>query len=334
MNKQTIIRYFNKKLTDREVSVLFRWIEASEDNRRYFNIVKNLWTASSLNVELDTEPDFNDLKKRIAFISQKSKSRTVFMRYIVRAAAILVLPLAVSVLWLINERNSHTLLVQNDNPIVRIYTPLCTKAEVTLPDGTHVWLNSGTSLTYPRLFEGKERQVKLEGEAYFDVAENKSYPFVVLIPHKLTINVTGTSFNVRAYAEDEDAEMTLIDGTINLHPEGSKQICMEPKQSVRCLRAGNVVHLKSDVDTDLYTSWKDGILSFEDVSMTDLAKRLERWYGVNIHIDDRRVLKHRYSGRFQEESIKQVLELIKQTSNIGYRIEEKEVFLFTEKQHP
>jgi len=332
MNKKFIIHYLKNELTGSETEKLFRWIERNEHNRRYFNTVKNLWVINSLQQPPDLPADIDDLKKRIERKNNFRPTFSVSMRYLTRIAAMLAVPLALGMLWITLEHKAVPPLMQTDNQQISIYAPLCTRAEMVLPDGSKVWLNSGSKLSYPRLFEGTARNVILEGEAYFDVVKNEHYPFIVKTPHKIDVKVKGTRFNLCAYGDDDRAELTLVSGAVDFINENSgKKISLKPLQSVSYTRNDDEVAVKSNVNTAFYTSWKEGVLIFDNVPLFDLSKRLERWYGVTINFEDNDILNYTYTGRFKEEAIWQVLELIQQSSNIAYRVEDKQVFLFRKK---
>ena len=332
MNKITIIRYLNDETTESETTDLFHWIEQSPSNRRYFNAVKNLWVSQNLHQPTDVATDFDDLEKRINRSVHPHSTFPSSIQNLTRIAALLAIPLALMLLWMVlKPQKELPLLTQIDNPWINIYAPLCTRAHVQLPDGTNVWLNSGSKLSYPRLFEGDARTVYLEGEAYFDVVTNDYYPFIVNTVHKMDVEVRGTSFNISAYKNDSWAILTLVSGTLNFVDKSTgKKTRLNPLQSAsyQQMDQASLIVIQSDVNTDLYTSWKDGILVFDRVPMLDLANRLERWYGVTIHIEDSDMLHYTYTGRFKEETIGHVLELIKQSSNIAYKMEEKQVFLY------
>lgn len=326
MNKQTIIRFLNGELGETEKDALFTWIEASDENRRYFNTVKNLWTASIIDRPANVRPDFIGLRQLIV----SSRRRRTLGYYALRAAAAVALPLAVGLAWLIADRNRTVEpMSQTDYPLVSVYTPLCARSEVMLPDGTKVWLNSGSKLTYPRMFEGAVREVILDGEGFFDVVKNRDHPFVVRTVDKIDVQVKGTVFNLSAYA-GESAELTLVEGAVDLSREDTgRKIAVRPRESVRVGDEG--FEVRRNVNTDMYTGWKDGTLAFDDISMREMARRLERWYGVTIVIEDDGLLDFKYTGRFREETIGQVLDLIRQTSWIDYRMEDKTVYLSRKK---
>ena len=145
--------------------------------------------------------------------------------------------------------------------------------------------------------------------------------------------MTGTSFNLSAYAEDRDAEITLVNGSVELLDlnRGDK-MRMKPRQLARYIPGNTSFDVEDNVDTDLYTAWRDGILVFDNVDLQQFIRKIERWYGVEIVIGDTKLLNYTYTGKFKEETIRQVLELMKQTSDLDYKISDKEITLTLKKK--
>ncbi len=326
MNKKTIIRYLMNELNKEETSQLFNWVEASPENRRYFNTIKNLWALNS-NTASSTAPDFARLKLKIQTRSRSSKI-IQFTGYLSKIAAILFIPATIGLLWLALGNTKQDNLPQTGQSDISIYTPLGSRAEFTLPDGTKVWLNSGSQLTYPHHFTGSRRKVSLKGEAYFEVTKNKDFPFYVSTPRGSNVLVKGTSFNLCAYDTDLTTAVTLVNGEVDfLHEKSNQTIRILPGQHVRYEEQRQTFSRPSDVATDIYTSWKEGILVFDHLPLPELIKRIERWYGVLIRVTDTTLLDFTYTGKIKEESISQVLEMLRQTSDISYKIDGKNILL-------
>lgn len=154
---------------------------------------------------------------------------------------------------------------------------------ITLSDGTRVHLNAETKLTYPVCFSSKERIVQIEGEAYFDVAPDKEHPFIVKTSHT-SIQVTGTSFNVRAYADEETESTTLISGTVKIS-SGNEAFELVPNQHYTYNKSTNT-NTVTNVNTELYTSWESGSFIFLNVPLENVMSYLSKWYGFEYSFDD------------------------------------------------
>ncbi len=207
-----------------------------------------------------------------------------------------------------------------------INVPYGERSEITLYDGTRVWLNSGTKLKFPTVFKSEERRIYLEGEAFFDVAKNKHQPFVVGTS-SMDIEVLGTRFNVNAYPDEQLISATLEEGKIvakNLHD--NKVITLSPGyQAVLDLKSNLFADKK--VDTELYTSWKENLLRFQDASFDDVITKMERWYDVDITINENLEITKLYTLTIKTESLREMLGLLSYTTPIKYEIIENKVFI-------
>jgi ferric-dicitrate binding protein FerR (iron transport regulator) len=194
-------------------------------------------------------------------------------------------------------------------------------AEVILADQTHVWLNSGARLAYPSNFHGKTRGVKLTGEAYFEVKRNEKQPFEVNT-HGLIINVLGTSFNVDAFEGSKLVNVTLVEGKVNLeNVEGKVLATLAPNENASYNTNNNTIEI-SKVNTTFYTSWKEGTIYFKDEKLVDIAKKLERWYNVEVVFDQESVKELKFTGAIlKNKPIDQIMEILKYTSDVDYSID-------------
>lgn len=175
--------------------------------------------------------------------------------------------------------------------------------KVILQDGSVVWLNSKSTLTYPAKFKADSRRVTLDGEGYFDIRKDKSRPFVVNVTG-MSINVTGTQFNVKAYKEDDNVSATLVDGKISIgykNESGSEQEykLKQGEQSVLDKESGNID--VKEVNTSIYTSWKDGIYFFDKQRLESIMNDLGRWYGLEVIFMDDNAKNRVLSGKLNRE---------------------------------
>ncbi len=225
---------------------------------------------------------------------------------------------------------------------------LGSKSKIQLPDGTEVWINSGSKLTYSGSFKGSTREVVLDGEAYFDVVRDPAHPFIVHTSN-IDIRVVGTAFNVKAYDADNTIEATLIHGSIevvNRNQPDAPKVMLKPHEKIifnkelhllkekaelakssapeELLRNSTILITplaKNIADSSISeTSWVYNRIAFEDEKMTDVAKKLERWYNVNIEITDEKIRNIRVSGAFIDESIEEAMKDLQLLIPFKYQI--------------
>jgi len=244
-------------------------------------------------------------------------------------------------------------------PVNKVTVPLGSRSIVELPDGTIVTLNAGSCLQYAASFGEKSREIILEGEGYFKVARNEAIPFIVRAKD-VTIKALGTEFNVTAYPEEKMVRTTLVKGSVSIREDGNqataKELILKPQQTVIIKytteskselevtsQPSNNNHVaiqnpdvapKSDVvleesakKTLLYTSWKDPRWIIESEPLEEVAVKLQRRYDVRIIILDDDLKRYPFSGIITDETLEQVLEIMKATVPIDYTVKRKTVWL-------
>jgi ferric-dicitrate binding protein FerR (iron transport regulator) len=231
-----------------------------------------------------------------------------------------------------------------------VVAPLGSKTRMVLSDGTKVWLNAGSKLRYPVNFMQSSRDVYLEGEGYFEVTKNKERKFIVHTS-LLNIQVFGTEFNVKAYPEEEIIETTLVNGSVAIeNSETSKlklsPVFLVPNQMARFHKSDESLTITSasgqkkiekierenlvvipKIDPVVYTSWKDARWVIQSETLESLSVKLERKYDVEIEFNDAALKRYKFSGTLADETLEQVLNVIKITAPINYKIENKKVYL-------
>ena len=246
------------------------------------------------------------------------KKRMKALTLMTRAAAVLFIPLAIyTVIDLMSD--SKVTEAQDDIAMTeRLYrVDNGVKGKVTLPDGTTVQLNSGSELLLSDSFSS-ERSVSLKGEGYFEVKADTSNPFYIKTPKDVTIKVTGTTFNLCCYQEEQE---------VKLMKDSRTWYRMTEQEEVSIL--GEEIITVTEVAEES-TAWTTGSLMFEDTSMKEVISRMERWYGKKIVVNDPSIYESSFTGDFRSESIGQVLELLRITSGINYTVEEDKITLSKE----
>jgi len=212
-----------------------------------------------------------------------------------------------------------------------------------LADGTKVWLNAGSRLVYPKLFSGKTREVQLEGEAFFDVADRAHQPFFVHTG-KITVRVLGTRFDVKAYREDEKVSATLISGKIQviMNDDPEKKILLSPHEKLTVVnggaKGGTIVENELRYQVQLLpqadrteavaeTAWMDNKMVFNNETFEDVALQLERRYAVHVEFGDEELKHEHVSGVFEKETLQQALDILKMTTKFNYQIDSNRVRL-------
>jgi len=235
-------------------------------------------------------------------------------------AAVLLLPVIAINIYLYTSKPQH----QTSGQVVQYVVPEGQKSKVILADGTQVWLNSCSTLSVS-MDNSSRRKVQLIGEAYFDVAKDKKVPFLVETKD-YSVKVYGTQFNVRAYNDQNESETILKEGSVSILTNSKEEIKMAPSQ--RFLLDSGKKHTISEVNPDLYLSWKDNVLKINNEKLQDLVVRMEHWYGVKIQINDyERVKDLKYTLTIKTESLREMLDLMNYVTPITYKIEGENVVL-------
>ena len=198
------------------------------------------------------------------------------------------------------------------------------KAEVVLPDGSNVWINSGSTLTYDRHFNGKERSVYLQGEAYFEVTENKKRPFIVHTKH-ITVQARGTSFNVRSYETDSLASAVLLEGKVKVSASGHETILSVNERATFDKRKQTL--LADRVEALNFIEWKNGNIYFSNQTYDEIARALSRIYNVEIQFASEQLRPMRFSGTLGSSGIKNALDILSMTSPMYYEMKDTTIIL-------
>ena len=192
------------------------------------------------------------------------------------------------------------------------------RTNIVLPDGTKVWLNSGSELSFNNNFQTKERNVKLEGEAYFSVKKDKLHPFKIN-SQGIEVKVLGTQFNLKAYPNENVVSATLVEGSLQVSSK-SQQTTIEPNQKIIYLKDTQKMALIELSDTSPETEWIDGRMIFRNESLGDLELKLERWFDVDISFADEKVKQLRFTGTLDRESILETLSYFNYSPHLAYKL--------------
>lgn len=302
MNTELLYKYISGNTNDLERRLVSDWIQESDEHLREYMALRKLYDVSIW----QPESVIKDVKTH----SSRHRFWIGFVKVAVAASVLLVLGLR----WFTWDKTDIT--------YQSVYVPAGQRAELKLADGTKVWLNSRSKLTFPTEFNEDYRTVTLEGEGYFEVIGNKEQPFIVET-NKFDIKVVGTEFNVCAYNEDEFWETALLKGKIEVLPSGlrTKGIYMEPLMK---LTNENGKLIKSRIHSDEYYRWREGLICFTDINLKDLFEKLKLYYDVNFVINNVEVLDNRYSGKFRtSDGIIHVLNVLKLDNHFDYERDEE-----------
>ncbi len=202
-----------------------------------------------------------------------------------------------------------------------IVTPRGGQYQIELPDGSLVWLNAASSLRFPTAFIGKDRRVEITGEAYFEVAKNKSMPFIVSIESS-EIQVLGTHFNVMAYKEESNIKTTLLEGSIKF-VHGNNSSLIRPGQQTQLTNSGQIKVL-DDIDIDAVIAWKNGNFDFDGVDIETVMRQLSRWYNVDVEYNKKTDVLF-YAEIPRNTKLSEVLHALEYTSKVKFGIDGKKI---------
>jgi ferric-dicitrate binding protein FerR (iron transport regulator) len=313
--------YFSGEISEENKQSVERWKNSAEANQELFDELLAVWESGGLLELMGQFSSGEAIKKvhrRIGF-----HEKTLFTwQNLQRIAAVLLLPVIIYAGFLTFYRLEGTDLVSEVSPRHKITTPAGTVSEIVLPDGTKVWLNSKTKLEFPLSF-GNTREVSLVGEAYFEVKKDQKHPFVVNTG-TINVEVLGTAFNVTNYPDENQTEIVLASGEVQLYSgkyQKKKSVgYLSPSQRAVYDEATNEMRINT-VTVEKYTAWKDGVLMFVDDPMDEVIKKLSRWFNTEFVLEGVELDDYVYRATFRDESLTQVLELLKISAPIAYTVE-------------
>jgi transmembrane sensor len=361
MTTEIIYKYLANEASEQEVEKLFDWIEASEENKKYFITLKKTWALTALSEDLSTDsnPIFSikPKKKAIQYLRYAAVFLVLFglgkiafdFSQKTKSSKEIVLELADGRSEYITKENQTKLVNDKGDLIAKkfpnqiIYfgkvqdqkvvyntlkVPYGKRFKLTLSDGTVVSLNSGTTFRYPEQFgiNGK-RNVYLTGEAFFEVSKDKQHPFIVNA-NKVDIEVLGTKFNISAYPENPTVNSTLVEGSIQMYEIENKLnlVLLKPNQMATWQNNAKKITTK-EVDPSFFAAWTKGELAFKDTPFSTIAKIIQRTYDVEIINENSDLAKQSFTGsiKISESSVENILELLKRDTPFKYSIKENTI---------
>ncbi|KAA2245543.1 DUF4974 domain-containing protein [Chitinophaga agrisoli] len=306
-----IARDIDNSLSPEERETLQSWLAADASNRAYYDALKSTWSLAS-KADIDyapaTERHWETFRQHIT----PAPARSIFYtyRHALRIAAGIVLLGGAATVY-------FTLLRQPD---VTVFTAAREKKTVTLPDGSKAYLNQQSKLTYAAGFKGRERAVHLEGEAFFEVTQQSSQPFVVYAGHTQT-QVLGTSFDIKNY-EDKQVEVAVVTGKVAFSTRANQQQRLVLKGGDKGVLQSSQTLKQVPIEDPNFMAWKENRLSFQDTEIRDVINTLQDYFNVHITLKDTQMANLRYNGTFDPEqlgSVDAVLEVICPTVNLYWK---------------
>lgn len=302
--KNRIEQYFTKNPDIAEEVELLKEVVSDDELKAEFARYQN---AQALYSFADEVIDMVDSRRGYArFLSRYKKQKTyrLVRRCVGYAAACILLVISVHLYHVYTYSLPASVQAETS-----LFVPAGQRVNLTLPDGTVVWLNAQSRLVYPTAFTGNERRVGIEGEAYFEVAPDKDHPFIVAIGD-IEVKVLGTSFNVCNYPQETFCRVSLVEGSLQVyHPQSETDgIILKPNEEV-CIENGKMQ--VSDISNSDYFLWTEGICSFDNEELGIILKKLELYYDITIEVKDADMLQWKYTVKFrQRDGIDEIFRLM------------------------
>lgn len=312
-----LLKYLQQELSDNEAEQVEQWIQESPENRREMEEFYSTWMiARSANEmeSVDVEASLADLKERIRTRNKWYRHLNISLSVKIAASLIGFILLGGGIWWFTTAHNTeYIVMTEQDN-----------RAHTILPDGSHVWLNKESKLTYSKKIFNKDRSVSLSGEAYFEVAHDDSHPFVVDC-RGIKINVLGTHFNVRSLPNEQKVTSTLYQGSIKM-TSGEEEYLLQPGQSLTLYL--NKHKPRWTAAKSASPIWHQNEIVYNRSALQNITDTLEQLYNVRVVYLSPALRKETYTCRFSTtDSLKSILEVLALTNHFSYTIKEDVIYL-------
>ena len=323
-----ILSFLERTIASEDLQYLRQWVSESQENKTYFKNFEDIWLLSNVSKpdkQYHKEDAYQRFKRRTNQ-SKTAKKNYILKNFISYAACIVVVFTAGYFLkWGVDNAKTPEILVYIAE------APRRAKAKLELPDGSVVWLNAASKLTYNNLFGVSNRDLQLEGEGYFEINRNIDLPLVVTSGNT-AVEVLGTKFNVRNYLEDDEMRVSLLEGSVSFSEiRYNKPIILKPKEFIICNKKSGILTLK-DMDTEYMNAWIYDDVFLNEEKLGNIAKILERAFDINIifQSDDLKSLTFYGDITIESDNIIQIMEVMSATNKFRYQydLQKKSVEIF------
>lgn len=299
MNREILFNYFEGLTTPDQERDIMEWANSSTENYKIYLEERQLWVAIMLH---------SDNSQRVSFQSVRRPLRRVAA---IAATVALFIAISLGIYGVIGGAFTQT---------QTITVPSGQRIELTLADGTHIWLNSKSRLEYSSLFGIFTRKLRLSGEGYFEVAKNRLKPFVVTT-RDYDIEVLGTTFNVYAFDDGNHFETTLLEGSLKIssHTNYSDRLTLKPNQIASATQGQSLACTQMSIDDTDRLRWREGIICMNNVTFGELLERLSTYYDINIYLNNPKLYDIRCTGKFrQSDGIDYSLSVLQNLVNFSF----------------
>lgn len=314
-------KFLQKQASPEEVQTLIQWLKSEGS---FQNWIDEEWDAAASVMDtalqqklLGQIKDKIGRERKIQLLVKKQHHK--LYQWTARIASVIILLLLTGIS--VYQYAKH----QSVMPDMVVSVEKGQKASVVLPDGSKVWVNSDSKLSYGSRFNQEERVLTLEGEAYFEVTPDKERPFIVKT-NELSVRALGTSFNVKAYGEDNDVSTVLMTGRVEVTSNLDRFI-LNPNEKIVFDRQTGRMNKSSVEDTGHYINWKHHILTFNGETFENIAHTLERNYNTRIVFESEALKKYRFTGTLGNTSLESILQILSLTSPLSYEVRDSVIIL-------
>ena len=321
MDEQLLIQFLTHTCTSEDLRLVDQWIASGKPNADWLFEMERIWSLKD-ELRFSDRREIEEAYNRFTLSLGKSKNAKPhfyiypILKYV--AAVIIIGLLGLNLYKMVQPATVGENTVE---------VPKGQRASLMLSDGTKIWLNSQSKLIYPTQFSDKERNVRLEGEAFFDVAHKEHLPFVVHSP-LLAIKVLGTKFNVASYENDEQVTTTLAEGSVEVGDEKGS-VRLKPEEQALFCKGDRSLRVQK-VDVGMYLAWKDGKFIFEEQSLEQIMKQLQRWYEMSVFYTNEEVKQYTFSGDLKKyDDFDKIIRMLEEVSGIKISIKENCVVIGT-----
>lgn len=308
-------RYLRHEATSEEKEELSQWIETAQMKSTFGEVYRERWNAASLELDDATRDEmWQALSQQIK--AEHSAGRRRVLKTVYRVAAVILLPIVVFLAVVAYYEGGKS---DADNTPFSFVVDSGQKASMTLPDGTKVWLNSATKLSYYPSYNRDDRRVYLNGEAYFEVAKNPDKKFVVSC-QGVEIEALGTTFDVKGYDDDAKISTSLLEGAVKVSYEG-QSVLLAPQEEVSFDKEMQLFAKSSIADCRQVDFWRRNILYFRSATLAEIAKTMERLYGISVVFESEELKNISFSGSIRNNSLTNAFYIISLTYPLTYEID-------------